>query len=74
MRLAVYKPGYPTPLYVGETIDDCLEWIGDQIGCNWATKLETVARADDSYNVIDKGFAVATRAGLPLDYTIGPVY
>lgn len=74
MSLAVYKPGYPTPLYVDTCIDDCLEWIGNQIGCNWAKKLETVGRIDGSYNVFDTGFIGATRTGMLLDYTIGPVH
>lgn len=68
MKLGVYKPGYPTPLYIGTCIDDCLAWIGNQIGCNWATHLESVAWEDGSYTVH------ATRTDELLDYTIGPVY
>lgn len=67
MRIAVFRPGHTTPLYVGDTVDDCLEWIGERIGCNWATHLDTGKPfADDSRNV------VATRTKELMEFTIGP--
>lgn len=68
MKLGVYVAGYDKPQFLADSLDDCLEWIGERIGCNWATHLEAIAWEDGSFTVY------ATRTDELLDYTIGPVY
>lgn len=68
MKLGVYVAGYDKPQFLADTLDACLEWIGNQIGTNWATKLEAIAWEDGSYTVH------AIRTDELLDFTIGPVY
>lgn len=69
-KLGVFKAGYEKPIYVGGNVDECLEFIGEQLGsgCSWAKHLHPVLWEDDSYAVY------VTRTDEILDYTIGPVY
>lgn len=69
MKLGVYVAGYEQPQFLADTLDDCLEWIGEQIpGCSWSKHLAFTEWEDGSYTVH------ATRTDELLDYTIGPVY
>jgi hypothetical protein len=61
MPYAIHLPYESTPLATLESIDDCLELIGERENCNWARHLTTKRYADGSHSVI----VVRTRKLLP---------
>lgn len=69
-KLGVFKAGYAKPQFLTDSVDGCLEWIGEQLGpgCSWAKHLHPVLWEDGSYTVH------VTRTDEMLYYTIGPIY